>query len=363
MTEESPRILVVDDEADIRDAYVRLVRSLGYRAEVGADGIEALAKLALGVDLVLLDAQMPKMDGFEVAERIRHTPGCEFLPIIMVTGLKGHDEHRRALEVGINDFIQKPIDKDTLDLRSRWLLELKRAQDQLEGRSEELERAVQERTAALRAALQEMAEARRMTYEAHLDTIRRLTIAAEFKDEDTGSHIERIGRFARVLADAMDLAPGTVETIRHAAPMHDVGKIGIPDHILLKPADLDEDEWTVMRRHTTMGAALLAGSESSVIQMGERIAQSHHERWDGEGYPEGLAGESIPVECRICAVVDFFDAMTMSRPYRRAVAPDAVMGMMEGEAGRRFDPLVLDAFFRRRAEIDEIRSEYLSEGR
>jgi putative two-component system response regulator len=335
---------------------------LGYQTETASDGVEALAKLALGVDLVLLDSQMPNMDGFEVAKRIRATSGFEFLPIIMVSGLDGAEEHRRALAVGINDFIQKPIDRDVLHLRSHWLLDLKRAHDRLNAHKANLERTVERRTAALREALEEMTEARRQIYKAHLDTIRRLTIAAEFKDEVTARHIERIGLYSSVLGEALDMSPGQVETLLHAAPLHDVGKLGIPDHVLLKPGKLDDGEWAVMRTHTTLGSEILAGSDSSVIQMGQTIARSHHERWDGSGYPQGLSGTDIPLEARICAVVDFFDALTMDRPYRRALGTDAVLGMMREASGAHFDPDVLDVFFARLPKITEIRSGYLSAG-
>jgi putative two-component system response regulator len=204
-----------------------------------------------------------------------------------------------------------------------------------------------------------MTEARRQIYRAHLDTIRRLTIAAEFKDEVTARHIERIGLYSSVLGEALDMSPGQVETVRHAAPLHDVGKLGIPDHVLLKPGKLDDDEWVVMRTHTTLGSEILAGSDSSVIQMGQTIARWHHERWDGSGYPEGLGETDIPLEARICAVVDYFDALTMDRPYRRALDTDVVLGMMREGSGSHFDPDVLDVFFDNLPQVTEIRSSYL----
>jgi putative two-component system response regulator len=359
VNQRASRILVVDDDPQIRSLHARLAAGLGYETETAADGVEALAKLALGVDLVLVDGQMPNMDGFEVAKRIRATPGFEFLPIIMVTGLEGADEHRRALAVGINDFITKPIDRDVLHLRSRWLLDLKSAHDRLGEHKASLERTVEVRTQALRDALEEMTEARRQIYRAHLDTIRRLTIAAEFKDVVTARHIERIGLYSGVLGAALDMSPGEVENLRHAAPLHDVGKLGIPDHVLLKPGKLDDSEWAVMRTHTTLGYEILEGSDSSVIRMGQKIARSHHERWDGSGYPEGLVGTAIPIEARICAVVDYFDALTMDRPYRQALDTQVVLGMMRKESGAHFDPDVLAAFFQNLPKITEIRSGYL----
>lgn len=352
MSEASRRILIVDDDPKIRELHARLVRSLGHETETAADGLEALAKVILDIDLVLLDGQMPNMDGYETARRIRAIPEYRFLPIIMVTGLQGDAEHRRAIQVGINDFLTKPIDRDLLELRSRWLLELKSAHDRLNDRQLDLERSVAQQTRALREALERMTEAQRKTKAAHLDTIRRLTLAAEFKDADTGEHIERIGVYAERVARRLGMSPGDVETIRHAAPLHDVGKLGVPDHVLLKPGPLDEDEWVLMRAHTTLGAQILAGSDSSIIQMGETIALSHHERWDGGGYPDGMVGKEIPLEARICAVVDYFDALTMDRPYRKAFSVSRVLAMMKEGEGAHFDPDVLQAFF---AIVSELR--------
>jgi putative two-component system response regulator len=317
---------------------------MGHEVEVAADGIEAIAKLELGVDLVLLDGQMPNLDGFAVAERIRSMPKHTMLPIVMVTGLAGAGLERRALEVGVNDFVSKPVSPDRLQLRLRWLLELKRAQDRLTDRNKELERSLQDRTLALRESLEQRATAERRVFDSHLDTIRRLAVAAEFKDHGTAGHIERVGLYAGILADQVGLSPGTVETIRHAAPMHDVGKIGIPDEILLKPASLDEVEWAVMRKHTTFGARLLGGSDSAVMCMGERIAHSHHERWNGTGYPEGLRGADIPLEARICAVVDYFDAVTMPRPYRGPFPPEHALEYIRQDRGVHFDPDLRVAF-------------------
>jgi putative two-component system response regulator len=233
------RILIVDDDEMFRLAHSSLVETFGYAYELAGDGFEALAKLVMEIDLVLLDADMPHMDGFEVARRIRADPALELLPIVMVSGLTSREDRIRALEVGINDFVHKPVDPHELQLRLKWLLELKKAYDALAEHRAELESTVEQRTAALRGALEDVSkarrnthEARRNTHEAHLDTIRRLTVAAEFRDEDTASHIERIGLYSEVMARALNMPPTDVETIRHAAPMHDVGKIGVPDGIL-----------------------------------------------------------------------------------------------------------------------------------
>lgn len=359
MTRKPHRILVADDDEMARTLHADFVKGFGYEVEVAADGIEAIAKIGLGVDLVLTDAHMPNLDGFDVARRIRETRTPEQLPIVMATSLEAREDRLRAYEAGVNDFINKPVDHTELQLRLRWLLELKSAHDALKASRDNLEQTVEQRTRDLRDALEEVTRAQRLVQEGHLDTIRRLTLAAEYKDHDMAGHIERIGRYSEVVGHAMHLAPRMVDLLRHAAPMHDVGKLGIPDQILLKPGPLDAQERDVMDTHTTIGAQILAGSTSPVIQMGERVALSHHEKWDGTGFPQGLAGEGIPLEARICSVVDFFDALTMDRPYRAAMPNDEVVEMMIAEKGTRFDPRALDVFIRVRERIEAIQSEYL----
>ncbi len=361
MPEHEYKILIADDDEMIRTLHAEFVRGFGYDVEIAADGIEAIAKVSLGVDLVLTDAHMPNMDGFEVARRIRSSRTSEELPIVMVTSLEAREDRLRAYEAGINDFINKPVDHTELRLRLKWLLELKTAQDQLKRSKQHLEDTVALRTRDLREALEEVTRAQRETQGAHLDTIRRLTLAAEYKDHDTAGHIERIGRFSQVVGMAMHLQPGMVDLLLHAAPMHDVGKLGIPDNILLKPGPLNREERAIMNTHTTIGGQILSGSSSPVIQMGERIAMTHHEHWDGSGYPNGLLGDAIPIEARICSVVDFFDALTMDRPYREALDPDEVVEMIVAESGGAFDPRVVDVFVEARSDIVKIQSEYIDE--
>ena len=350
-------ILVADDDELPRTLHAEFVRGFGYDVEIAADGIEALAKVALGVDLVLTDAHMPNMDGFDVARRIRETRTPQDLPIVMVTSLEAREDRLRAYQAGINDFINKPVDHVELRLRLHWLLELKAAQDELMASQATLEATVERRTRELRSALEDVTAARRRVQEGHLDTIYRLTLAAEYKDHDTAGQIERIGRYSEVMARAMHLAPGVIDTIRHAAPMHDVGKLGIPDHILLKPGPLSGEEREIMNTHTTIGGQILAGSSSPVIQMGQRVALAHHEKWDGSGYPNGISGEEIPIEARICTVVDFFDALTFDRPYRDAVPNEEVREMMREEKGTRFDGDVLGVFFSVQDEIEAIQAD------
>ena len=353
------RVLVVDDQEDSRRSVARVLASLGYQSELARDGIEALAKLKLDIDLVLLDASMPNIDGFEVAERIRQDPEYLHLPIIMLTGLNGQSERIRSIEAGVNDFISKPFEITELRPRLAWLIKLKEAHDAIRRHEIELESTVAKRTADLREALDDMVVAQRTTFEAHLDTIRRLVLAAEYKDPATAAHIERIGQYSRLIAEGLSWSPGRVAMIRHASPMHDVGKIGIPDAILTKTGKLNEKEWEIMRRHATIGARILHGSPSEVLRAGEVFAYSHHEKWDGSGYPNQLVGEEIPIEGRICAVADVFDAMTSQRHYRKALPPEDVYDMMKMERGRHFDPQVFDVFLDHHKDIEAIRQNYL----
>jgi putative two-component system response regulator len=340
----SKRILIVDDEEQNRELLEALLDSLGHASEKARDGFEALAKLKLSIDLVLLDVMMPGMDGFEVARRIREDPVDGNVPIIMVTALEGKESRLRAVEVGANDFISKPIDLTELKVRTASMLKMKEAQDAVNEHQAKLEEMVEQRTAALRKALEDMAEARRKTQEAHLDTIRRLSIAAEYKDEDTAVHIHRMSKYSALLAKGLNLPPSETEIILHASPLHDIGKIGIADSILLKPGKLNDAEWKIMKAHTTIGGRILSGSASKLLQAGEIIACSHHEKWDGSGYPKGLAGETIPIWGRICGVTDVFDALTSNRPYKQAFSNEKALDIMQKGRGRHFDPKVLDVF-------------------
>jgi putative two-component system response regulator len=358
---EAHRILVVDDVEQNVMLLGGLVRSLGYEVETARDGLEALAKLALGVDLVLLDVMMPGLDGYEVARRVRAEPRTKDLPIIMVTVLDSREDRVKAIQAGASDFIAKPVDKTELLVRISSQLKLKEAQDELKRGQAELEERVAHRTDELRRTCEVAADANRRTYAAHIDTIRRLVLAAELRDADTARHILRLSRYSAVLAKALRMSPGETEVLGHAVTMHDVGKIGIPDAILLKRGPLTAEERAVMESHTLIGGRILAESASELMQQGHVVALSHHERWDGSGYPRRLRGEQIPLSGRICAVVDVFDAMTTERPYRVAFPwEEAIAEMREGR-GRHFDPRLLDLFMDNLDEVLEVRQRLVQE--
>ena len=346
------RVLVVDDSAWSREVMLRVLEDFGHIAEAAADGLEAVAKLRLGIDLILLDVAMPGMDGFEVARAVRSDPDFLSTPIIMVTALHSHEDRLRAVEAGVNDFVPKPFELVDLYLRIEAQLKLKASFDSLERERAALEEQVERRVADLRTALEDLGAAHQRTDRAHLDTVRRLVLAAESKDRNTAAHVERISRYSEVVARGLRLAPHEVELIRESSPMHDVGKIGVPDAILLKPGPLTSEEWSIMREHPKIGARILRGSDADVIRAGRVIALRHHERWDGTGYPGGLAGEKIPLEARICGIVDVFDALTMDRCYGDALPNDVVYDMMKDERGGHFDPMILDVFFEHRPEIE-----------
>jgi putative two-component system response regulator len=349
------RILVVDDLAPNRQLLCGLVESLGYAEEPAASGLEALAKLPLEIDLVLLDVMMPDMDGFEVLRRIRVHALFRELPVIMVTALDSREDRVRSVAAGANDFIAKPVDKTELKIRIASQLRLKDAQEEIKRHNSELEAKVDERTQVLREALAEMVRAQKQTHEAQLDCIQRLVLAAEFKDRDTAAHINRIGSYIEALAGALHLPPGEIEILKYASPLHDVGKIGIPDAILLKRGPLTVEERRVMCTHARIGAEILAGSSSEVLRAGEIIALSHHEKWDGTGYPQGLAGEAIPLWGRLCAVVDVFDALTSNRPYRQASSGKEALELMRESRSTSFEPRLFDLFESIFPEIESLR--------
>jgi putative two-component system response regulator len=345
------RILIADDMAANRDLLADILEPLGCRIDTAGNGREALAKVSPETDLLLLDQLMPELDGLGVMRHLRADAAFVDLPVIMVTARETREDRLQAVEAGVSDFIAKPVDRVEVLVRVKAQLRLKAAQDEVKRSRLELEETVASRTADLRLALADMKAAQDRTKEAHVDTIRRLVLAAELKDRDTSEHIVRISQYWAVLGRAIGLRADEVEIGSQAATMHDVGKIGIPDAILRKRGPLNESERRVMQTHTTIGARILAGSPSELMQAGELIAISHHEKWDGSGYPHHLVGEAIPLWGRICAVVDVFDALTSRRPYRLALEPAEAVEVLRPDRGRHFDPCLFDVFMDHLGEI------------
>lgn len=329
------RILVVDDEP----ANVRLLEYLlmgwGYEDVVSTTDSSRVLDLVERErpDLLLLDLAMPPPDGFEVMRLVFELdPGRVPVPVLVLTADVSTATKERALSCGASDFLTKPFEAPEVRLRVQNLLKAHRLQVELEQHNEMLVRHVRERTADLEQARRE--------------TLERLALAGEFRDDETHEHTQRVGRSAGLLAEELGLADEDAELIRRSAPLHDIGKLGVPDAILLKPGKLTTEEFGVMKGHAEIGARILGRSVSAVLQSGELIAGSHHERWDGSGYPAGLRGDAIPVAGRIVALADVFDALTHERPYKPAWPIDRAVAEIRRVAGHQFDPDVVRAFER-----------------
>ncbi|HWL64807.1 MAG TPA: HD domain-containing phosphohydrolase [Actinomycetota bacterium] len=331
---EDAHILVVDD-VDANTYFLeRILTDAGYvNIETVNDARQVLPVFeTFQPDIVLLDIRMPHLDGFDVMHQLmarmdHDTP----VPIIVLTADLDPDKRLQALTLGAKDFVTKPFDKVEVRLRIMNQLETRALQLRLNKQRNNLEEEVSARTKELN--------------DARLEMLERLALAAEYRDDATGQHALRVGSFSAVLASALELPDEDVECIRKAAQLHDIGKIGIPDHILQKPGRLTHAEFAFIKRHTDIGARILSGSTTRLLQMAEDIALSHHERWDGTGYA-GLPAKHVPICARIVAVADAFDAMTHDRPYRKALPPELAAAEIKNQNARQFDPDVVDAFLR-----------------
>ncbi len=338
-----PSVIVVDDQSVSRVILSELVRSISddITAEAFADPVDALTWVRTHpVDLVLTDFKMPHMDGVEFTRWMRQMPGCIDVPLVVITCVLSRTVRYRALEAGATDFLTKPIDHVECRARCQNLLKLRQQQVVIRNRAEWLEGEVREATRAVELREKE--------------TLFRLARAGEYRDEDTGNHVLRVARFARLIAEGLGLDPAFIEILEQAAPMHDIGKIGIPDRILLNPNRLNRDEWEIMKSHSRIGYEILHDSPSKYLRMGATIAHAHHECVDGSGYPHGLAGEAIPIEARITTVADVFDALTAWRPYKKPWSIDQAIDYLQNERGRKFDPTCVDVFLANRGQAAEI---------
>ena len=338
------RVLVVDDDHLVGRTLSRILARAGFHdVEVETDPAHVLEEDRFETfDAILLDLHMPEVDGFDILQRVVDRTGPEgYAPVLVLTGDQRIDVRERALASGAKDFVQKPFEPTEVVARLRNLVHTGRMHRRLRSFNEALTQRVEERTADAVAA--------------KLEVLERLARAGEYRDDQTGMHAARVGTLSGMLAVELGLSDERTDTIEKAAPLHDIGKIGIPDEILLKEGPLTDEEFVVIRNHTIIGAGILSGSGSDLLQTAERIALTHHEHWNGNGYPAGLAAESIPIEGRIVAVADAFDSLTNHRPYQKACPHEAAIEEIVRWRGRQFAPAIVDAICRlhQRGELRE----------
>jgi putative two-component system response regulator len=321
-------ILIVDDEPLIRDLLESTMEMTNYSYSFAENGKEALLVLAgQSFDVVVTDIDMPIMNGIELAKIIKADFTAD---VIVMTGQIHSYQYDEIISLGASDFVEKPFSPREMTLRINRVLKERNLKKVAKEAHEELK-------------------------DSYIDSIHRLVMAAEYKDEDTGDHIVRIGRYCTLLAEKLNLSAEFIETINYAAPMHDIGKIGIPETILLKPGKLTEDEFDVIKTHTLIGARLLSKSKSNILQMAHEIALSHHEKFNGRGYPNQLQGADIPITGRLVAIADTFDALTSKRPYKDPYPKEVVYGILKKERGEHFSPEILDVFIENFDQFFEIR--------
>lgn len=332
INQKNSRILIVDDMASNLFLLEQLLKISGYQNIVKlTDSREVLQTyLEIKPDLLLMDLKMPHLDGFQILEQLNAIREDDYLSVIMITAQSDKENRLKALQMGAKDFIGKTFDHAEVIMRVTNLLEIRMLHNADRQNNRLLEERVQERTKEIE--------------EIQLELVKKLLIAAEFRDDDTGNHIIRIGKYANEMAKLLGFEKTACHQLSQAAMMNDVGKIGIPDRILLKPAALTFDEMEIMKKHTDKGADILTGSISKVLQLGEIIALTHHEKWDGTGYPDGLKGEEIPIEGRITAICDVFDALLSERPYKKSWTLASTLDLMTSESGIHFDPDLLELF-------------------
>lgn len=338
-------ILVVDDQPVNVKLLEKVLLAEGYPNVISTtDSREAVNLfLAHNCDLVLLDLNMPHIDGYGVMQELQRISE-DYPPVLVLTALKDRDSRVRALESGARDFVSKPFDRVELLSRIRNMLEVRMLNKAMKQQNQLLEEKVYERTRELD--------------ETRLEIIRRLGRAAEYRDNETGLHIIRMSQYSQIIGMADGMTESEADMLLNASPMHDIGKIGIPDQILLKPGKLTPEEWEIMKTHSTIGAEILSGHESELMQVAREIALHHHEKWDGSGYPNGQTGDEIPLVGRIVAIADVFDALTTVRPYKKAWKVEDAVDYIAQNRATHFDPRLVDLFMKCLTEILAIRAKY-----
>lgn len=335
--ENRQKVLVVDDTPENIDVLVGILKS-HYQVKAAINGEMALKIVRNSMpDLILLDIMMPGIDGYEVCRRLKEDHTTRHIPVIFITAKIGIQDEIQGLELGAVDYIPKPISPPVVEARVKTHLALA-------NQNRELDRKVQAQT--------------RQLNETRLQIIQRLGRAAEYKDNETGLHVIRMSLYSKILALAAGMSEADADLLMSAAPMHDIGKIGIPDNILKKPGKLDNDEFDVMRTHAQIGAEIIGDDDSELLKMAKTVAMTHHEKWNGRGYPNGLKGEEIPRIGRIVAIADVFDALTSERPYKKAWPVEKAVALLEEESGEHFDAELVKLFIEKLPEILAVKEEY-----
>ncbi len=340
------QVLIVDDAEINLILFQALVKRMdNSESKTFSDAPQGLAwAQSHDIDLVIVDYMMPEMDGIEFISRLRDTPGKKDVPVLMITANDQKQTRYRALDAGATDFLTKPVDKIEFIARATNMLMLGASRKALADRAAWLADEVRKATAEI--------------VQRERETVVRLSKAAEYRDPETGAHILRMAHYSELIAKGLDLTLAEQELLLEAAPMHDIGKVGITDSILLKPGRLTPDEFEIMKHHAIIGYEILKGSSSKILQAGAEIARAHHEKFDGTGYPNGLVGEAIPIFSRIVAVADVFDALTSQRPYKRAWSLERAAEHIKESAGTHFDPKCVDTFFANWDKVLEIRQRF-----
>lgn len=351
-------VLVVDDETPITEMLFQALSKAGYTCRTAANGEQALSVMAENhFDVVLTDIRMPGMNGVDLLKKIKAAYDSD---VMVMTGFTEDYNYESIVTAGASDFIQKPISFKELMIRLKRVLRMRYLLVERDHINTELQNSVkklEKYSVELKNALIEVEEAHEELQYAYLDTINRLVSAAEYKDEETGDHIVRMSRYCTLMAEKIGLADETVKLIQYASPMHDIGKIGIPDQILLKPGRLTAGEFETIKTHTTIGASILGESRADVLKTAHEIALNHHEKWDGSGYPRGLKKEEIPISGRIVGIADIFDALTSRRPYKDPYPLEVAVEIIRSEQGIKLDPDLVAVFISNINQVEQIRRE------